>query len=117
MSGHFMPRQVLPGEIANLVAGYVVLPVFENNHSGDLFDPLIVGSPDHSNFRYSFMTVNRILDLARGYQHAAGIDHVFNTIDNFYVAVFVDDHEVAGTEPAAHEGFARLVRLVPVARK
>ena len=58
--------------------------------------------------------VERVFDLARGDQHATGVDDVLDPVDHEHVALLVLTHEVAGVEPTAGECLGGGFGVVPV---
>src|SRR5271166_4499018 len=86
------------------------------NHDGyDRLDPVRMRHADHRDFRHAGEPVNRLLDLAARDIFAAGLDHVLLAVDDADKALFVDGREVARMEPAAAEGFRRLLLIVVIA--
>src|SRR2546426_354083 len=64
---------------------------------------------------HRIVLVQHALDLGARDVLAARHDHVLEPVDDVEVAVFVDDADVAGVEPAARERGASRVGVAPVA--
>src|SRR5690625_69721 len=114
MTGNFMPGQILPSHVPNVVGGNPVVAVFEHNNGGDLFYPFFVWTSDDSYLGHSLMAVDRVLNFARGNQYAACVDHIFYPINYFDIPFVVNHDEVSGTEPSIHKGLLRLFRFIPI---
>ena len=87
----------------------------EHDDRGDRLDPDRVGHGDHRDFRDCRVSEQGVLDLAARDEDAARVDDVLHAIDDVEISFRVKVADVAGVEPAALEGLAGLLRLVPVA--
>src|SRR5699024_12097958 len=108
MSRDFVPGQGLSCEVSNLFCSNIFDTVFEPNHCGDLCSPLFVCSADNGYFSYCRMSIDCVLDFARCYEDAAGIDNVFAPVHNFNVAILIQNNQIARTEPTAHKSVGGL---------
>ena len=82
---------------------------------GGLLAERAVGDADDSGVGDRGMLVEAVLDLRRIDILAAAQHHVLRAVDDVREAFVVEAREVAGADPAAHEGLGGRLRLVPIA--
>src|SRR5688572_16826085 len=86
----------------------------------DHFTVIRVGDADHRHHTYAGVGVEHALDLRRIHVESIDDDHVFLTLDDIAVSVFVHGRDIAGVKPDStvivspqHGG--AFFRAVPVA--
>src|SRR5271168_248972 len=111
-----LQRADLATAMFNDLLGLDLVPRFQYDDRVDRLSPFRVWNPDDCALAHAGMFVDRVFHILRIDVLAPGDDHVFETVDNEEVTVFIDPTRVAGMQPAVSDDSRGRFRIVPIAQ-